>query len=79
MKAIKLSAKQLAALPLPSDRATWDEGARLAAQAQHAGSALERSDALTAAASVMCRAYGMDGGQALAWWLERAGIEAAAA
>lgn len=66
--AIKLSARQLAALPLPADRAAWDCGAGLARRAQKA-SAADRPDVLGECAEVMCRAYGDHA--ALEWWMAR--------
>ncbi|MGA8845019.1 MAG: N-6 DNA methylase [Nocardioides sp.] len=66
--AIKLSAKQVAGLPLPHDADRWDEGAALARAAQQAGPG-QRHAALRALAQVMCAAYADD--SALEWWLER--------
>ncbi len=66
--AIKLSARQVAALPLPADRAAWDDGARLALLAQEASDD-DRHDALRAVAERMCAAY--DDHAALAWWESR--------
>jgi SAM-dependent methyltransferase len=67
-QAIKLSARQVAALPLPADTAGWDRGAELACAAQHAEAA-ERPAALRAVAEVMCSAY--DDTAALEWWTGR--------
>ena len=67
-RALKLSARQVAALPLPADRDAWDAGAGLARAAQEASDA-DRLDALRAAAEVMCAAY--DDHAALDWWLQR--------
>ena len=67
-RALKLSARQVAALPLPADRDAWDAGAVLARAAQEASDA-DRLDALRAAAEVMCAAY--DDHAALDWWLQR--------
>ena len=66
--AIKLSAKQVAGLPLPSDLQRWDEGATLARAAQQADPAA-RPAALRALATVMCLAYEDDA--ALGWWSDR--------
>ncbi|UMG92687.1 N-6 DNA methylase [Nocardioides sp. TF02-7] len=67
---VKLSARQLAALPLPADPDAWAEGALLAERAQR-----DRDpSALAATARVMTRAYGGDE-EVTAWWLERAGVE----
>lgn len=66
---VKLSARQVAALPLPADTTAWDAGAELARLAQEAGTD-DRPLALEALARVMCTAY--DDDSALAWWLDRA-------
>ncbi len=66
--AIKLSARQVAALPLPADLAAWDAGADLARAAQAAADT-DRPALLRATAEAMCAAY--DDDSALAWWLER--------
>lgn len=67
--AIKLSARQVAALPLPADLDAWDAGARAARLAQEADDA-DRPAALRLVAEAMCAAY--DDHAALDWWLERA-------
>jgi methylase of polypeptide subunit release factors len=72
MRAIKLSARQVAGLPLPEHRDAWDEGARLAELAQYEAGGRDRH--LEALGRVMCRAYGLsaaDGDAVLAWWLAR--------
>ncbi len=66
--AIKLSARQVASLPLPVDRGSWDRGALLAEAAQR-GPTGERRARLVACAEVMCEAYGDDA--ALVWWSAR--------
>ncbi len=63
--AIKLSAAQVAALPLPADRGAWDRGADLARAAQ-LGDPSERRSRLLACGATMCEAYADDA--ALAWW-----------
>ncbi|WP_203231302.1 HsdM family class I SAM-dependent methyltransferase [Nocardioides caldifontis] len=73
MRAVKLSARQVAALPLPSDRGAWDEGAALARAAQDdpGRPAGERLRPLGAA---MCAAYGLstvEQGEVLDWWCGR--------
>lgn len=65
---VKVSARQLAALPLPADQGAWAEGAALVERAQRAGG--ERSGLLAAAGRAMTAAYGADGA-VLDWWLER--------
>ena len=59
---VKVSARQLAELPLPADAVTWAEGAELA-----------RRGELAEAGRVMTSAYGVDpAGGVLDWWLTRA-------
>lgn len=66
---VKVSARQLAALPLPADEEAWAEGAGLARRAQEASST-ERPALLHETGRVMTAAYsGSDA--ALAWWWER--------
>jgi hypothetical protein len=67
MHAVKLSARQVAALPLPQDRDAWDEGARLAREAQREGGG---RDALLAMGRVMTAAYGADEA-VFPWWSGR--------
>jgi len=74
-RSVKLSAKQLAALPLPDDGAAWDRGAELARAAQEAESSAQRLGLLLSCAEEMCTAYFVEPGEILAWWVERAGIE----
>ena len=69
MRAIKLSARQVAGLPLPPDRVRWDEAAVAVRLAQQEPA--ERPARLTEAARLMCEAYGA-GQDVLDWWLERA-------
>ena len=73
-RSVKLSAKQLAALPLPGDRDAWTRAAELAAAAQRASSAADRVEALVRCATEMCTAYGVPPDPTLPWWLERAGL-----
>ena len=73
-RSVKLSAKQLAALPLPQDRTGWDRGADLARQAQESESDADRNQLLVASAEAMCSAYGGDHAAALDWWKDRAGL-----
>ena len=62
LASIKLSAKQVAALPLPASRELWDEGASLA----HCGELVE-------CARVMTQAYGVEE-TVFDWWRERARV-----
>ena len=58
---VKVSARQLAALPLPADGTAWDEGAGLA-----------RAGRVAEVGAVMTGAYGVDPGDGvLDWWLAR--------
>ncbi len=61
---VKLSARQVAAIPLPVHEEPWDEAADLLSRGQEAG--------LVEAAHLMCRAYDVPEGPVLDWWLERA-------
>ncbi len=72
--AIKLSARQVAALPLPADHAAWDVGARYARQATAAGNTGDVHGwraALGGLASAMCAAYGVAPARVVPWWEER--------
>jgi len=79
--ALRVSARQLLALPLPTDRAAWRMGAALLMQWQRGGhGGTGRRDAIAAEfADVMCRAHGLRGTGAdrvSAWWLHAAGFAA---
>jgi hypothetical protein len=74
--AIKLSAAQVARLPLPADRLAWRQGAdaaRAATLAARAGDGGAWRDALATLADAMGDAYGGPGGEVRAWWWERVG------
>ncbi len=72
--AIKLSARQVTALPLPADRGAWADGADAARAATFAG---RRGDGATWRAALgrlgdaMTDAYRVDDGAVRAWWWER--------
>lgn len=66
---VKVSARQVAALPLPPAGALWDEGATLARAAQEADDEA-RPGVLEAAGRAMNAAYGGDAAT-YAWWTER--------
>lgn len=66
---VKVSARQLAALPLPGDDGAWADGARLARAAQAAGDD-ERPALLMEAARAMTAAYGADS-LSYNWWRGR--------
>jgi hypothetical protein len=70
---VKLSARQVAALPLPLCEQSWAAGAQLAQQAQEATDPADRLAILHDAAAVMAHAYGDRDGRALSWWLGRLG------
>jgi methylase of polypeptide subunit release factors len=70
MRSVKLSAKQVAALPLPVDTAAWDEAAALLPAAQEDDGA--RAGLLEQAARLMCAAYDARDPSLLGWWLDRA-------
>jgi predicted RNA methylase len=66
---VKVSAKQLAALPLPADEDAWLAGASLARWAQHAATP-DRAGRLAEAGAAMTAAYGGPH-PALDWWRAR--------
>jgi N-6 DNA Methylase len=74
--AIKLSARQVAALPLPADRLAWTQGA---AAAREATDAARRGDgpgwtgALRVLGDAMADAYGVAPVTLRSWWWERIG------
>jgi hypothetical protein len=74
-KSIKLSARQLAALPLPRRRGAWDRGADLARAAHATKTGAQRDRLLGQCAAQMCTAYGVTG-EVLEWWTARAGLAA---
>ena len=67
---IKVSARQLAGLPLPADAEAWADGARLAEAAQRSDDE-GRPGLLADTATAMTAAYAGDA-EVLHWWLERA-------
>lgn len=79
IRALKVSARDLALLPVPTDRAAWDEGAELAQGMQTAIAGAGQIDASTlrAFAEIMHRSLGLgpvDGayggaGQVADWWM----------
>ena len=72
MRSVKLSARQVAALPLPAGTGPWDEAAALLPAAQHDDG--RRPGLLAEVAGLMCRAYGVDDPAVLGWWIDRAGL-----
>ncbi|GAA3685335.1 hypothetical protein GCM10022237_49740 [Nocardioides ginsengisoli] len=66
---VKVSARQVAALPLPADEVAWAEGARLAERAQAASDA-GRPELLAATGRVMTAAYDA-APEAFGWWSAR--------
>lgn len=75
-QSVKVSARQLAALPLPPNDPAWAAGAEAARTAQRASTPAERVRALDACATEMTKAYGLapsgDGAAVLDWWRRRA-------
>ncbi|TYL55717.1 N-6 DNA methylase [Nocardioides sp. BGMRC 2183] len=74
---VKVSARQLAGLPLPADDGAWKRAAELARSVQSERSGAERRDRLEEVAALMTTAYGLDpqggaGRDVLAWWCARA-------
>ena len=74
MRSVKLSARQVAALPLPADAGAWDEAAALLPAAQQDDE--RRTALLGEVARLMCRAYGVADPMVLQWWLDRARLTA---
>ncbi|MGJ8636137.1 MAG: HsdM family class I SAM-dependent methyltransferase [Phycisphaerales bacterium] len=85
--ALKMSARQVMGLPLPSDEGAWDEGAAAFERVHAAGRVLaSKTDAWDAYeqavmhfGGVMCAAYGVGGDdldELMGWWLGRLGISA---
>jgi SAM-dependent methyltransferase len=66
---VKVSARQLAALPLPAVGDAWMAGAALARAAQHAADA-DRPGLVAEAGAAMTAAYGADR-TSLDWWRDR--------
>jgi hypothetical protein len=72
--ALRMSAKQVLAVPLPEDRSLWEQGAVLL---QEVGTAARGEDggawrsALTEFGAIMCAAYGQPVQPLLAWWEAR--------
>ena len=69
--AIKLSAAQLAAVPLPEEGEAWDAAADAVRRAQGAASTTERARLLLLAAAASTRAYGAEQ-DLVGWWAARA-------
>ncbi len=64
---IRLTARQVAALPLPGDRSRWDEGAEAARVIHEADGAVPAGRWL-AFGEAMCGAYGVSTTPLLDWW-----------
>ncbi len=74
--AFRVRSSEIAALPLPSDGDAWDEGARLAEQAQHASSERDMAayaKALRSLGEVMMEAYGDVDTSTIEWWWDLLG------
>jgi hypothetical protein len=75
--AIKLSAKQLLAMPAPRDLALWGESARIFRQISRERVEVKRAVLLPAFAEVSCRAHGLEGKslhETMQFWKTRAGL-----
>jgi hypothetical protein len=75
--AIKLSAKQLLAMPVPRDVALWNESARMFRQISRERDGVKRAALLLAFAEASCRAHGLEDGplqETVQFWKARAGI-----
>ena len=78
-QALKLSARQVAEVPLPVDRDAWTEGARLLRLVAPATDDAERSRRLLDAGRTLTDAHALPSGVAaevLRWWAVRAGCVA---
>ena len=64
---IRLTARQVAALPLPADRSRWDDGAE-AARAIHEAGVEAPAGEWRRLGEVMCGAYGVPTTPLLDWW-----------
>jgi predicted RNA methylase len=70
--ALRLSASDLMALPLPADSAAWASAAASFARASTAADPTEQRPLLRTAAQAMTTAFGLDGDEDLvAWWEAR--------
>ena len=69
MRAIKLSARQVAQLPLPTRDGVWDQAAECARQAQHDPE--RRLAHLEDVGRLMCEAYDVPPDDVLPWWRDR--------
>lgn len=70
--AIKLSATQVLAVPLPTRSRLWDLGVeRLRDAAGSADDPREWAEAMRAYGAAMCEAYGVDDADVLDWWTAR--------
>lgn len=76
--AIKLSAKQTTALPLPADRVAWKHAADAFADAQLQTDDAARLERLFTFGAAACDAYGVEldeRGPLLKWWRSRLGLD----
>ena len=69
MQAVKLSASQVAAIPLPTVEEPWAEAANVVRRAQADAGA--RPALLREAGALMCAAYEVDADTVLPWWEDR--------
>jgi hypothetical protein len=69
--ALKVSARLLRDLPLPTPGPAWDEAADLVERAGRTPDAVNRNELLVDAGRSMCAAYGIDPDPVLGWWAAR--------
>lgn len=69
--ALKLSAKDVLALPLPKNRKHWEEAAEAFHDASLATNNRERHEHLIASGLLMCEAFGVPKYPLLEWWSDR--------
>ncbi|MEY2795640.1 MAG: hypothetical protein RIR10_1356 [Planctomycetota bacterium] len=75
--AIKLSAKQLLAMPVPRDIMLWNESARIFRQISRERDEAKRAALLLSFAEMSCRAHGLEDGplqETVQFWKARAGL-----
>ncbi|TML59147.1 MAG: hypothetical protein E6G17_11680 [Actinobacteria bacterium] len=69
--AIKLSARQVTALPAPAEGRDWDEAAQAFAAASHASSEGDWRTQLEHVGQATTRAHGLDAPDLVDWWVDR--------
>jgi hypothetical protein len=70
--ALKLSASQVGALPLPPNTGPWERAASRVRDAQYANSEADWRAAIEDVGTLMCLSYGIaPGGEVFRWWADR--------